>query len=419
MLASDPSAPPPLPWTARLWTGLRRRALAGVLRLISTGKLTVVLPDGGRIVQTGAAPGPEAEVVLHSWRPVARLMRSGDVGFAESYMDGEWTSPDLTAFIALAAANTAVVERVMGGLWPVRQFNRLVHRLRRNSRSGSRRNIAYHYDLGNAFYRLWLDRDMVYSAARYDRADMSLEDAQAAKLARIVDKLDLAPAHAVLEIGCGWGALARRIAQAGARVTGLTLSKEQLHHAETVIAADGLKPRVDLRLQDYRDVGGLFDRIASIEMFEAVGERYWPAYFRTIRERLKPGGHAVLQIITIAEARFEDYRRNPDFIQRYIFPGGMLPSPERLRQAVAEAGLMLAEVETFGRSYALTLAEWRRRFLAAWPEIRAQGYPERFRRMWEYYLAYCEAGFLTGAIDVGLYTVKPGTTALPAPAPAG
>lgn len=415
MSASDSAGsdqPEPSPRRAVLSLDLRRRALTQILRLISIGRLTVVLPDGQRIVQAGAEPGPDAELVLHSWRPISRIIRAGDVGFAESYMDGEWTSPDLTALIALAAHNTAVIERVVGGFWPVRLANKLRHAFRRNSRTGSRRNIAYHYDLGNAFYKLWLDREMVYSSAVFERPEMSLEDAQARKLDRIVDKLALTPTDAVLEIGCGWGALARRMASAGARVTGLTLSTEQLAHAEATVEAEGLKPRVDLRLQDYRDIGGLFDRIASIEMFEAVGERYWPTFFQTVRERLKPGGHAVLQIITIAEERFDAYRRDPDFIQRYIFPGGMLPSHERLSRVIDQAGLMLADVDTFGRSYALTLAEWRRRFLLAWPEIQRQGFPDRFRRMWEYYLSYCEAGFLTGAIDVGIYTVKPRPTTI-------
>lgn len=410
MTASDHSGSdrlPPARPLARFRLDLRRRALTGVLRLVSIGRLTVVLPDGQRIVQVGAEPGPDADLILHSWRPVSRMVRAGDIGFAESYMDGEWTSSDLTSLIALAAKNTAVIERVVGGSWPMRLANKLRHIFRRNSKSGSRRNIAYHYDLGNAFYRLWLDREMVYSSAVYAEPDMSLEEAQAKKLDRVVDKLALSPSDAVLEIGCGWGALARRMANAGASVTGLTLSTEQLAHAEATVVAEGLKPRVDLRLQDYRDVGGVFDRIASIEMFEAVGERYWPTFFQTVRDRLKPSGHAVLQIITIAEDRFDGYRRNPDFIQRYIFPGGMLPSPERLSHVIEQTGLKLAEVETFGRSYALTLAEWRRRFLEAWPEIQRQGFPDRFRRMWEYYLAYCEAGFLTGAIDVGLYTVKP------------
>jgi cyclopropane-fatty-acyl-phospholipid synthase len=275
-----------------------------------------------------------------------------------------------------------------------------------NTKTGSRRNIAFHYDLGNDFYRTWLDASMTYSSALYSRPDQGLEAAQERKLARILALLEMEEGHRVLEIGCGWGDLAARLAKSGCHVTGLTLSKEQLAHARALAQAEGIAGRTDLRLQDYRDVGGRYDRVVSIEMLEAVGERYWPTYFSTVRERLAPGGRAVLQVITIDEERFKTYRRSADFIQRYIFPGGMLPTRSIVAREAAQAGLRLVAEETFGASYALTLAEWRRRFFAAWPAIERLGFPPAFRRLWEYYLCYCEAGFRAGVIDVGLYVLE-------------
>jgi cyclopropane-fatty-acyl-phospholipid synthase len=281
----------------------------------------------------------------------------------------------------------------------------MLHWLRANTPAGSRRNIQQHYDLGNLFYALWLDPTMSYSSGVYNQAGMTLEDAQAAKQARILSLLDAAPGQSVLEIGCGWGGLATRLAQCGCSVTGLTLSPAQLDHARQRVASAGLAPFVDLRLQDYRESFGRYDRVVSIEMLEAVGEAFWPQYFDILRARLKPGGVAVLQVITIDDARFHHYRSTPDFIQRYIFPGGMLPSPTALRRSIAAANLTLDHVETFGASYAQTLVDWRHRFLGAWPQISAMGFPERFCRMWDYYLCYCEAGFRAGAIDVGLWKI--------------
>jgi cyclopropane-fatty-acyl-phospholipid synthase len=288
--------------------------------------------------------------------------------------------------------------------------NRLMHRMNANTKRGSRRNVTHHYDLGNGFYQRWLDAGMSYSSALFSRSDQTLEDAQAAKQARTIALLQLRGGERVLELGCGWGGLAERLVRAaGCHVTGVTLSPAQLEYAAARLRAPELRSRTDVRLQDYRDVTGCYDRIVSIEMMEAVGEAYWPAYFRTLRDRLRPGGRAVLQAITIAEDRFEDYRRRPDFIQRYIFPGGMLPTISEIRRQAAQAGLKLRSVETFGASYARTLAEWRHRFLAAWPEIQSRGFDQRFQRMWNYYLAYCEGGFRAGAIDVGLYVMdRPG-----------
>jgi cyclopropane-fatty-acyl-phospholipid synthase len=286
---------------------------------------------------------------------------------------------------------------------PARLLNRLWHMLRANTRSGSRRNIIQHYDLGNAFYACWLDQGMSYSSALYRERDMSLEAAQTAKQDRVLDLLAPQPGQTVLEIGCGWGGLLARLAARGCSATGITLSDAQHAYAVAMLEAAGLAESTDVRLQDYRDLDGAFDRIVSIEMFEAVGESYWPLYFAQLRGRLKPGGVAVLQVITIADDRFDHYRRAPDFIQRHVFPGGMLPSPSAMREQIARAGFRLDAVEYFGESYARTLRAWRERFGAAWPDIAAIGFPPHFRRLWEYYLGYCEAGFRVGAIDVGLW----------------
>jgi cyclopropane-fatty-acyl-phospholipid synthase len=392
----------PAAWTRRPL----RRLLVRLLRGVRCGAIAVELPNGERVEGRGAADGPHAAIRLHRWRPLARMLLRGDIGLAESYRDGDWTSPDLTALLEFGIRNEEGWGRAFEASLPARWFGRAVHRLRANTRRGSRQNIAFHYDMGNAFYAQWLDPGMIYSSALYATGDETLEQAQAAKIARIAELLAPAPNDSVLEIGCGWGALALALAgRHGARVTGLTLSTEQLAHAQQRVDEEGLASRVDLRLQDYRDAGGQYDRIVSIEMLEAVGERYWPVYFDTLRQRLAPGGVAVVQVITIADEFFERYRRSPDFIQRFIFPGGMLPSVGALEAEAARAGLTLARAESFGGSYAATLAEWRHRFLAAWPTIEPLGFDASFKRLWEYYLCYCEAGFLSGRVDVGLFTL--------------
>jgi cyclopropane-fatty-acyl-phospholipid synthase len=378
-----------------------------VLRHLECGRLTVILPSGERIAHVGRRAGPHGTMELHNLRALRRLLIRGDMGFAEGYIAGDWTSPDLTELIAMAAENVARLDRTMDGFWPVRLWRRLGHALKRNSANGSRRNIAFHYDLGNDFYRLWLDKSMTYSSACRIAPDQSLEAAQGGKLDRIAELLSLDGDADVLEIGCGWGALAARLAGQCRSVTGLTLSAEQLAHGRERVAVERLSDRVDLRLQDYREEQARYDRIVSIEMLEAVGEAYWPVYFQKLRDCLKPGGRIVLQAITIREDRFESYKRSPDFIQRYIFPGGMLPTPARLAEQAKRAGLAVTESETFGEGYADTLAEWRRRFDTAWPKIAALGFDTGFRRLWDYYLSYCEAGFRTGTIDVGLYVLEP------------
>lgn len=378
-----------------------------VLAQIVCGRLTVVLPSGRTITHVGTQPGPHGVMELRSGRAFRRLLSRGDVGFAEGYIAGDWTSPDLTSLIAMAALNVARLDRILEGFAPIRLWRRLSHALKRNSATGSRRNIMFHYDLGNAFYRLWLDDSMTYSSACSIAPGQSLEASQTEKLARITDLLALDAGMEVLEIGCGWGALATRIGNLGARVKGLTLSTEQLAWARRTVDETGLTDAVDLNLQDYRDETASYDRIVSIEMLEAVGEAYWPVYFRKLSECIRPQGRIVLQAITIREDRFASYKRNPDFIQRYIFPGGMLPTVAMLRQQAETAGLAVVGEERFAQGYADTLAAWRDRFEAAWPQIASLGFGAEFRRLWTYYLSYCEAGFRSGTIDVGLYVLEP------------
>ncbi len=386
---------------------LARRLARLLLSRIRIGRLTIVSPSGIRLSSPPREAGPEGVLVLHRWRTLRRLLLQGDISFAEAYMDGDWSSPDLPSLIELAARNAPTLNPSIDGHALSRLWNRIRHRRNDNSRTGSRRNITYHYDLGNDFYRCWLDAGMTYSSALYATGSETLEDAQTAKQDRAIALLGLTGRESVLEIGCGWGGLAERIAATtGCHVTGLTLSPAQLAHATARLRDAGLEGRTDLHLRDYRDEAGTYDRIVSIEMLEAVGEAYWPSYFGALRDRLRSGGRAVLQGITIAEDRYDAYRACTDFIQHYIFPGGMLPTRTGMVRQTEAAGLRLVSVETFGQSYARTLADWRRRFHDAWPEIERQGFDTRFRRMWDYYLAYCEGGFRSGAIDVGLYTLE-------------
>lgn len=374
--------------------------LAGLIR---AGELRLVLPDGSTHRVRGARPGPSAEVRLVSPRAIRRFAIGGSLGWAEAYLDGDWSTADLRAVMMLAAANEAEWEAVLRGRPVIRWLSRLVHAFKPNSRRGARRNIAAHYDLGNDFYAAWLDPTMTYSSAEFSAPDETLEQAQRRKVRNLLDALALAPGARLLEIGCGWGHLAEMAAREhGARVVALTLSHAQAEAARTRIAAAGLADQVEIRIQDYRDVTETFDAVASVEMFEAVGEAYWPTYFRAVHDRLRAGGRAALQIITIADRFFADYRRSADFIQRYVFPGGMLPSPTRLREEVARAGLRWQSDTWFGASYAETLRRWNESFQAAWPQIAALGrYDARFKRLWEYYLSYCETGFRAGWTDVG------------------
>ncbi len=387
--------------------GFWPRILASAVRRMAAGQLTLIDPVGRTEVIAGDKPGPQATLALRRPRAVRRLIAGGDVGFAESYLDGDWDSPDLAALIELAARNEHTMAEATRGLGIMRTWHRLRHVLRPNSRTGSRRNIAEHYDLGNDFYRLWLDPTMTYSSAIFTDPQLPLSEAQMAKYKRMADSLELKPSHKVLEIGCGWGGFAEFAAGTyGCKVTGITLSQEQQKFARERVAKAGLADKVDIELIDYRDVPGSFDRIASIEMFEAVGEAHWPVFFEKVRNLLSPGGLAALQVILIEEARFDLYRRSADFIQRYVFPGGMLPSPSAFVRAAEAARLRIDEAYHFGLDYARTLAEWQVAFQQAWPRVAALGFDAKFKRLWEYYLAYCEGGFRAGSIDVAQYRMK-------------
>jgi len=380
--------------------------LTKVLSRLQRGRIIVQTPSGYCVGYTAKEPGPEATIILHNWRPVRWLLWKGDLGFAESYMEGDWTTPDLAAFLHLAALNVEDLDADITGSFLVRALRRFKHARSSNTKRGSRRNIASHYDLGNEFYERWLDSGMTYSSALYSEPGQSLEAAQTAKQDLVLDSLALTGGEKVLEIGCGWGGLAERVLERGAGdITCLTLSTEQHAYSQERLEKAGLAARGDIRLQDYRDVTGKFDRIVSIEMLEAVGQEYWPAYFDALNARLTDDGIAVLQVITISEARYQSYQQGVDFIQRYIFPGGMLPSKEIMREQIARAGFEIRSLENFGKSYAHTLAEWNRRFQDAWPAIRTFGFDTRFKHMWEYYLSYCEAGFESGILDVGLYCI--------------
>ena len=370
------------------------------------GRLDVVLPDGRRFRADGRGPGPVAEVVIHDPDVFARLVREGDVGFSEAYLDGQWSTPDLMAFMDLIHADNDDLYDTFPGFALVRAWERLRFRLKRNDRRQARRNIAAHYDLGNDFYRLWLDDTMTYSSALFETGQESLEAAQRKKYAALTDAMGVRPGDHVLEIGCGWGGFAEyAAAERDLQVTCLTISTEQYNYAVDRMKRAGLSDRVTIKLQDYRDERGTYDGIASIEMFEAVGEKYWPVYFDTVRQRLKPGANATLQIITVADRRWDVYKRGPDFIQKYIFPGGMLPSPGVLREVVRKAGLAVVRSKEFGHSYDLTLRRWHERFNDRWDRIAEMGFDERFRRMWNFYLTSCAATFASENCDVTQITI--------------
>lgn len=376
--------------------------------LIRIGTLVVTLPDGRSFRFRGERASPEAHLIVRDLAFARRFAGGGDIGIAEAYLRGEWETPNLTRFLELFCVNHELIALMLQGKPIIRAWQRFRHWLNRNSRAGSRRNIHVHYDLGNRFYEQWLDGTMTYSAALFDESHAvhhltadELAKGQIRKYGALAEKTMIRPHHHVLEIGCGWGGFAEYAAKTiGCKVTGLTISQAQYDYARRRMFEQGLNDKVEIRFQDYRDERGLYDRIASIEMFEAVGERYWPVYFEQLAARLKPGGVAGLQVITIQDRFFETYRREMDFIRRYIFPGGMLPSPDIMKGLGERFGLALHHERVFGLDYAVTLAEWRSRFRAAWPNLVPLGFDERFRRMWEYYLAYCEAGFRSGNIDV-------------------
>jgi cyclopropane-fatty-acyl-phospholipid synthase len=381
-----------------------RQALAGV----HDGHIVLVMPSGTEFGFGDERAPSSARLALTSYRVVSQVLRRGLLGFAECYMSGDIACDDLMAVFDFYFRNVDAIDSIGPGTRKTGLLDRLAHALRFNSRSGSRRNISAHYDLGNDFYRLWLGETWFYSSGIYDSDACTLDQSQHNKCEHIIDALRLTGRESLLEIGCGWGGFAGSVASRVDRMKAITISNEQLAHAREAIRTRGLDDKVDVSFQDYRDTNGEFDRIVSIEMIEAVGEANWPIYFRNMRERLAPGGLGVIQAITISPKFFETYRRTPDFIQRYIFPGGMLPTVGGMERQARDAGLAFETVETFGLSYAKTLADWRGRFLDAWPKIAALGFDQRFKRMWLYYLLYCEAGFRHGSIDVGLYRiVKP------------
>jgi cyclopropane-fatty-acyl-phospholipid synthase len=399
-LATSPRAFHRLPELAGA-PGTFRFVLRALARGWMAGAVTFVMPSGRELRIAGDTPGPEARIVVRDFRFMRRVIGSGDIGFAEGYMAGEWDTPDLSALLTAFSLNWDRLAQVVTGHPLVRAVNRIGHVFRANTRKGARRNIHAHYDLGNAFYSRWLDPSMTYSSAWYERPDQDLSAAQANKYQALARSIALSPGDHVLEIGCGWGGFAEFAArEVGARVTGITISQEQYEFARRRLFEKGLAERADVRLVDYRDVEGSFDKVASIEMFEAVGEQYWPAYFDKVRSALKPGGHAGLQIITIRDEFFESYRRRADFIQKYVFPGGMLPSEARLKAETDRAGLVWTDLSRFGQHYAETLVDWGRRFDRAWDGIRTLGFDERFRRLWRFYLSYCEAGFRTERTNV-------------------
>ena len=387
----------PGPWQA---------VMGSLLRGIRAGQITITMPDGRAHHFAGAAHGPVAAINVNHGSIARRVLAGGDIALAEGYMDGSWDTDDLRAVLDFGLANLSAgwMSEIP---FVLRPWHRLLHAVHDNDvQGGSKRNVAYHYDLGNDFYRLWLDDTMTYSAAMFDGDSQPpthgrLEEAQRRKWDRVLELVQPGSGDHILEIGCGWGGFAVHAAQqAGCRVTGLTLSEEQATLARDRVEQAGLEGRIDIRVEDYRSVSGTYDGIASIEMFEAVGEKWWPVYFERIRDLLTPRRAAGMQVITIAEDRFEAYKREPDFTQRYIFPGGMLPSPERFLAAARGASLSAGAPRFFGRDYATTLSAWAERFEDATPQVRALGFDERFVRMWRYYLAYCTAGFTSGNIDV-------------------
>ncbi len=384
------------------------RAVFGLLKNLRHGRLRVQMPDGSTAIFGSLAEGERnAAINLRNWNVCGAALKSGDIGFAESYIAGDWTTPDLAALLKLFIRNRDEIESVVYGTWWGSLLYRVKHLFNRNSRRGSKKNIHAHYDLGNDFYKLWLDPTMNYSSAWFDGDQtQSLPDAQQAKMRRVLNEAGVKRGDRVLEIGCGWGAVAECAARDfGAEVSAVTLSSEQLAWARRRMADASLT--ADLRFQDYRDIDdGPYDAIASVEMFEAVGRDYWPDFFATIHRQLKPGGKACIQSITIRDDLFDRYVDSTDFIQQYIFPGGLLPSPREFRLAAARAGLMVINELDFGGDYAHTLKLWRDAFVHHDARVRGLGFDTRFMRIWEFYLVYCEAAFEMGNTSVMQFTLQ-------------
>ena len=381
-------------------------AVFDVIQTMTRGRLDIELPDGRIFRAEGPDAGYVARMVVHNPDVFARIIREGDLGFCEAYVDGWWSTPDLMAFMDLVHDDAEEMYDGFPGQFMVRFYERMRFWMQGNSKKQARKNISHHYDLGNAFYGLWLDETMTYSSAKFKTGQESLAAAQTEKYKSMLDEMGVQAGDHVLEIGCGWGGFAEYAAsERGLKVTGLTISQEQHDYAVERMARLGLSDVVTIKMQDYRDEEGQYDGIASIEMFEAVGEEYWPVYFETVRKCLKPKKNATLQIITVEHRRWQIYKRGVDFIQKYIFPGGMLPSPVVLREAVAKAGLSTVRSIEFGESYSQTLRRWHEDFNAKWDDVAKLGFDDRFRRMWNFYLASCAATFHSGNCDVTQITI--------------
>jgi cyclopropane-fatty-acyl-phospholipid synthase len=382
--------------------GLGRRLLPKDVK----GSLELTLPSGKIILLGKHGTGFDARLTLKNYKVVWASVKRGQLGFFECYMAGDVDSSDPTTLFRFYLQNRDAMDRASNGFFFSSLLDKYWHKKRENTREGSKENISAHYDLGNQFYETWLDDTMSYSSAIFDGTGNSLEAAQRQKIHRVMEAAEVEAGKSYLEIGCGWGGVAEETAKAGAHLRGITLSREQLEFAKARMQRQSLDEKTDLVFEDYRDTKGTFDGIMSVEMIEAVGEAHWPAYFKTLFDRLKPGGVAAIQGITILEENYEPYKNGVDFIQRYIFPGGMLLTKDIMREQTAKAGLLFEKMECFGQSYAKTLAMWRDRFEAAWPNIQPLGFDDRFRRMWNLYLSYCEAGFAEGVIDVGIYKLR-------------
>jgi len=389
-----------LPWHAK--------ALFKLLENLRAGKLNLVDPNGNQFCFEGTQPGLTAHIHIHNWSVSKSCLKSGDIGFAESYINGEWDSPDIESLLRLLLINRQAIEKLIYGSWWGSLFHRLKHWLNKNSKKGSKKNIHAHYDIGNSFYSLWLDQSMTYSSAFFDEKNLSLFDAQKNKYEKIISSIGIQENERLLEVGCGWGGLMETAQRKNIAIDCLTISQEQAAYAQT--RADQLSlthpSPANIILQDYRDHEAQYDGIASIEMFEAVGEEYWPSYFAMINRCLKPGKKACIQTIVIAEELFEKYRHNSDFIQQYIFPGGMLPSTTVFKKCAEDAGLIVEDAFSFGKDYQKTLEIWHSQFNSSLSEIKAQGFDEKFIRLWNLYLMYCAAGFAEESTDVIQFTLR-------------
>lgn len=394
------NAPLTLPWHAR--------TILSLLEKIQVGQLTLVSPEGEKFIFRGTQSGIEANIQIHDWLVCKACLKSGDIGLAETYIDGLWDSTDIQSLLRLFLLNRQVIEKAIYGSWLGRLGYRIKHWLNKNSKTGSKKNIHAHYDIGNAFYSLWLDPSMTYSSACFKNKDTSLIEAQEAKYQRIIDSINVDAGQNILEVGCGWGGLMEAASNQGINIDCLTISQEQAAYARDRAARikSNSSGKVNILLQDYRDHQNQYDGIASIEMFEAVGEKYWATYFEMIQRCLKPGKKACIQTIVIADNLFDKYRRSSDFIQQYVFPGGMLPSIKKFKEAAQSKGLIVEDVYEFGQDYQKTLCLWHQKFNQHLQEIKQQGFDEKFIRLWNLYLMYCAAGFAEKSTDVVQFTLS-------------